>query len=105
MPIPHPSWCEPDLCSVPDRPNLGSVGGAHYSRTVDTPLDVTMRGETGPVQAYLMQPARHGTHTWLEWSIGGTDVGHARLADLEALGWLIADGLADERGDDEPASE
>ncbi|MFG3051843.1 hypothetical protein ACGFZP_12960 [Kitasatospora sp. NPDC048239] len=98
----HPTWCDPAHCDVPDRQPLGARGGAHRSKLVALNLEAEARGETGHVYAGLAQSARPRAGVFLKWIINGEVVGHLPLADAEPLAWLIADGLANLRGDDQP---
>ncbi|MFI9331956.1 hypothetical protein ACIGZJ_30995 [Kitasatospora sp. NPDC052868] len=101
-PILHPTWCDPAHCDVPDDRPLGARGGAHRSVLVPLNLEAEVRGERGWVQAGLSQAARPRAVVFLKWVIDGQAVGHIPLEQAEPLAWLIADGLANLRGDDRP---
>lgn len=99
----HPTWCDPAHCTVPDQqPSLGARGGVHRSKLVPINLETEARGVDGWVHAGLSQSVRSGAGVFVKWIINGEPVGHIRLEDAEPLAWLIADGLANLRGDDAP---
>ncbi|MEU6237398.1 hypothetical protein [Kitasatospora sp. NPDC047058] len=98
----HPAWCDPEYCDIPDLPPLGSRGGAHRSKLIPLNLETEARGQAGQVYAGLSQSARPQAGVFLKWIIDGEPVGHLPIADAEPLAWLIADALANQRGDDQP---
>ncbi|MEV8324577.1 hypothetical protein [Kitasatospora sp. NPDC056731] len=99
----HPTWCDPAHCDVPDQQaSLSARGGAHRSKLVSLNLETEARGEQGWVYAGLSQSAKPRAGAFLKWIINGQPVGHIPINDAEPLTWLIADALANLRGDDQP---
>ncbi|MGW2371733.1 hypothetical protein [Kitasatospora sp. NPDC001683] len=99
----HPTWCDPAHCDVPDQQaSLSARGGAHRSKLVPLNLETEARGEVGWVYAGLSQSAKTRAGVFLKWIINGEIVGHIPINDAEPLAWLIADALANLRGDDQP---
>ncbi|MEU8920364.1 hypothetical protein AB0D10_05410 [Kitasatospora sp. NPDC048545] len=99
----HPTWCDPTHCTVPNQQaGLGARGGTHRSKLVPLNLETEARGQTGQVYAGLSQAAKARAGVFLKWIINGEIVGHLPINDAEPLAWLIADALANQRGDDQP---
>ncbi|MEV7930574.1 hypothetical protein [Kitasatospora sp. NPDC088779] len=99
----HPTWCDSAYCDVPDeQASLGARGGAHRSKLVPLNLETEACGEQGWVYAGLSQSAKPRAGVFLKWIINGQPVGHIPINDAEPLAWLIADALANQRGDDPP---